>query len=242
MKRLALFVLFAAATLGACTQAPPEQQIVNDAAAALGGSEKIQAVKTIVIEGEGTNGNLGQDMTPDATGQLFNRHRLQARHGCRGRTRADRADAHAELHLLPGPAAAEAGARRRRRRRLQRGAKRHGHARRRCGREGSPRGELSPSDYHHPRGARSRRQAVEPEDPGQPERGGYHDGQRAHVHAGDRQHDEAADACRLDDRQHEPRRRRDRDELRRLSGCQRPQAAGAVDNQDRQVPDRGSRG
>src|SRR3990167_563844 len=71
MKRVALFVLFAAATLGACTQAPPEQQIVNDAAAALGGAEKIQAVKTLVIEGEGTNGNLGQDMSPDATGQTF---------------------------------------------------------------------------------------------------------------------------------------------------------------------------
>ena len=71
MKHVALFVLFAAATLGACTQAPPEQQIVNDAAAALGGAEKIQAVKTLVIEGEGTNGNLGQDMSPDATGQTF---------------------------------------------------------------------------------------------------------------------------------------------------------------------------
>jgi glyoxylase-like metal-dependent hydrolase (beta-lactamase superfamily II) len=29
------------------------------------------ALKTIVIEGEGTNGNLGQDMTPEATSQTF---------------------------------------------------------------------------------------------------------------------------------------------------------------------------
>src|SRR6185295_16607624 len=74
MKRPGLFipfVLFVAATFAACAQATPEQQIVNDAAAALGGSEKIQAVKTLVIEGEGSNGNLGQDMTPDATGQAF---------------------------------------------------------------------------------------------------------------------------------------------------------------------------
>src|SRR4030095_14101981 len=31
----------------------------------------ILAVKTLVLEGEGTNGNLGQDMTMDATGQTF---------------------------------------------------------------------------------------------------------------------------------------------------------------------------
>ena len=71
MKRVAWFVLFAAATWSACAQSTPEQQVINDAAAALGGSGKIQAVKTLVIEGEGTNGNLGQDMTPDATSQTF---------------------------------------------------------------------------------------------------------------------------------------------------------------------------
>ena len=71
MKHLASLVLLAAVASAACTQTPAEQQIVNDAAAALGGAERIQAVKTLVIEGEGTNGNLGQDMTPDATGQSF---------------------------------------------------------------------------------------------------------------------------------------------------------------------------
>jgi glyoxylase-like metal-dependent hydrolase (beta-lactamase superfamily II) len=49
-----------------------EQQIVQDAAAALGGRDRILALKTLTIEGEGTNGNLGQDMTPEASGQLFN--------------------------------------------------------------------------------------------------------------------------------------------------------------------------
>jgi glyoxylase-like metal-dependent hydrolase (beta-lactamase superfamily II) len=54
-----------------CAQPTPEQQIINDALAALGGAARIQAVKTLVIEGEGTNWNPGQDMTPEATGQTF---------------------------------------------------------------------------------------------------------------------------------------------------------------------------
>src|SRR5713101_9348118 len=71
MNRTTWLALFAAA-LTACTQATPEQQIINDAAAALGGRDRILAVKTLVIEGTGANGNLGQDMTPAATAQAFN--------------------------------------------------------------------------------------------------------------------------------------------------------------------------
>jgi glyoxylase-like metal-dependent hydrolase (beta-lactamase superfamily II) len=63
-------LLLALAT-AACTARSPEQQIVADAAEALGGRERILAIKTLTIEGEGTNGNLGQDMTPDATSQRF---------------------------------------------------------------------------------------------------------------------------------------------------------------------------
>ncbi len=55
----------------ACARPTPEQQIVLDAAAALGGADAIRAVTTLVLEGEGMNGNLGQDMTPEATGQMF---------------------------------------------------------------------------------------------------------------------------------------------------------------------------
>jgi glyoxylase-like metal-dependent hydrolase (beta-lactamase superfamily II) len=65
------FLMLLAAAVSACATATPEQQIVNDAAAALGGRDKVLAVKTLVIEGEGSNGNLGQDMTPEATGQAF---------------------------------------------------------------------------------------------------------------------------------------------------------------------------
>src|SRR5580700_3919091 len=69
-RRLALAVSIGLG-LSACARPTPEQQIVDDAAAALGGRDKILAVKTLVIEGEGTNGNLGQDMTPEATSQTF---------------------------------------------------------------------------------------------------------------------------------------------------------------------------
>ena len=71
MKRTAWLALLAVTTMIACARPTPEQQIINDAAAALGGSDRILAVKTIVIEGEGTNGNLGQDVRPDATSQTF---------------------------------------------------------------------------------------------------------------------------------------------------------------------------
>ena len=71
MKCTAWLALLAAVTLNACARSTPEQQVINDAAAALGGSDRIQAAKTLIIEGEGTNGNLGQDMTPEAISQTF---------------------------------------------------------------------------------------------------------------------------------------------------------------------------
>jgi glyoxylase-like metal-dependent hydrolase (beta-lactamase superfamily II) len=69
MIRPTALVIMAAA-ISACSQ-PPEQQIVADAASALGGKSRVLAVKMLVLEGEGTNGNLGQDMTMDATSQQF---------------------------------------------------------------------------------------------------------------------------------------------------------------------------
>jgi len=57
--------------LGACAAAAPEQQIVNDAASALGGRDRLLTVTTLVLDGSGTNGNLLQDMAPDASGQTF---------------------------------------------------------------------------------------------------------------------------------------------------------------------------
>jgi len=49
----------------------PEQQIISDAAAAMGGRDRVLAATTLSIEGDGRNGNLGQDLTPEATGEMF---------------------------------------------------------------------------------------------------------------------------------------------------------------------------
>ncbi|HEX7794520.1 MAG TPA: hypothetical protein VF456_09230, partial [Vicinamibacterales bacterium] len=64
-------VILTAAVMGACTKATPEQQVIDDATAALGGRDRILAVKTLVIEGDGANGNLGQDLTPERSVQTF---------------------------------------------------------------------------------------------------------------------------------------------------------------------------
>jgi glyoxylase-like metal-dependent hydrolase (beta-lactamase superfamily II) len=61
----------ALASLTACAAPPPEQQLLIDTATALGGRDRIGAVKTLVLEGEGTLWNMGQDMTMEATGQTF---------------------------------------------------------------------------------------------------------------------------------------------------------------------------
>jgi glyoxylase-like metal-dependent hydrolase (beta-lactamase superfamily II) len=66
-----LSLLTTALLLTGCAKPTPEQQIINDAAAALGGKDKVLAAKTLVLEGQGSNGNLGQDMTPEATTQTF---------------------------------------------------------------------------------------------------------------------------------------------------------------------------
>lgn len=71
MKHQTTFALLAVVILTGCVKPAPEQQLINDAAAALGGAERILAVKTLVIEGEGTHYNLGQDVLPGASGQSF---------------------------------------------------------------------------------------------------------------------------------------------------------------------------
>ena len=71
MTRKGILVLVAVAALAGCSRPTPEQQIVNDAAQAMGGADRINAVKTLVIEGGGTQYNLGQDLAPGASGQTF---------------------------------------------------------------------------------------------------------------------------------------------------------------------------
>jgi hypothetical protein len=48
-----------------CRKAPSERKLVDDAAQALGGRDRILAVKTLTIEGQGAETNLGQNVTPE---------------------------------------------------------------------------------------------------------------------------------------------------------------------------------
>jgi hypothetical protein len=61
-----LSIAMAVLCLSACAQVPPERKVIDDAAAALGGRDRLQAVKTIVIEGSGSAPNVGQNTMPDA--------------------------------------------------------------------------------------------------------------------------------------------------------------------------------
>ena len=67
--RVAAILLLAAAA--GCASPTPEQQFINDAAERLGGRDRVLAVRTLVLEGQGTQFNLGQDMRPGASGQTF---------------------------------------------------------------------------------------------------------------------------------------------------------------------------
>jgi glyoxylase-like metal-dependent hydrolase (beta-lactamase superfamily II) len=69
-RTLSLPLVLAALGL-ACSSATPEQRALDEVAEALGGRARLMAVNTLVLEGEGTNWNVGQDMTIDATGQRF---------------------------------------------------------------------------------------------------------------------------------------------------------------------------
>lgn len=67
-----IFAVMATVVLVAgCATRTPEQQVIDDAAAALGGRSQVLAARTLVMEGEGTQYNLGQDMRPGASGQTF---------------------------------------------------------------------------------------------------------------------------------------------------------------------------
>lgn len=71
MTRRLFPVLASVLVLASFTQQSRELQLVRDAATALGGVDRVRAIKTIVMEGEGTQYNLGQDLVPNASGQTF---------------------------------------------------------------------------------------------------------------------------------------------------------------------------
>jgi hypothetical protein len=67
MKNLGCRLVIAMAVAGtaACARTSPELRAINDAADALGGRQKVLAVKTLTIEGEGPAPNVGQNTMPD---------------------------------------------------------------------------------------------------------------------------------------------------------------------------------
>lgn len=70
MRRLSL-VLAAVVLAASCSRATPERQVIDAAADALGGADRLLAVRTLVMEGGGTNGAMGGAATPDEPPNTF---------------------------------------------------------------------------------------------------------------------------------------------------------------------------
>ena len=71
MNRTAWVSVLAVMSLWGCGGATPEQQVINDAAAALGGRERIEAAKTLVVTGEGTAYAVGSDKLIDTNYRIY---------------------------------------------------------------------------------------------------------------------------------------------------------------------------
>ena len=107
-----------ALTIAGCSGANPDERFVADAADALGGRDRVAAVTTMIMEGEGRVVNLGQDMTWEATTQGFeltDYHRVVDLAGGAARTDQTRTP---DFPVLSGPDSTVADARNRRRHRL----------------------------------------------------------------------------------------------------------------------------
>lgn len=61
-----LSVGFAVVTVTACSRLSPETQVVADAAEAMGGAARLQAVRSLTVEGSGRDLAVGGSVTPDA--------------------------------------------------------------------------------------------------------------------------------------------------------------------------------
>jgi hypothetical protein len=59
------WTLLAVLAVSSCAATPPERQVILDAADAMGGRQKILAIKTVTVEGEGASPNVGQNTMPD---------------------------------------------------------------------------------------------------------------------------------------------------------------------------------
>ncbi|MGE0866681.1 MAG: MBL fold metallo-hydrolase [Vicinamibacterales bacterium] len=71
MTTRTLLAALVTVAMAGCARPTAEQQFIDAAAAALGGRNRIEAARTLTIEGTGVNYNLGQDMAPEAATQTF---------------------------------------------------------------------------------------------------------------------------------------------------------------------------
>ena len=71
MSRMPWLVVLAAVAWSGCTAGSAEQQAIDRAAVALGGRERIAAVKTLVVSGEGTAYSVGSDQLIDTNQRTF---------------------------------------------------------------------------------------------------------------------------------------------------------------------------
>jgi hypothetical protein len=65
MNARSRFILLPSLLICACAQVPPERRLIEEAAAALGGKERLQSVHTLAIAGEGVAPMAGQSRLPD---------------------------------------------------------------------------------------------------------------------------------------------------------------------------------
>ena len=70
-RRPALLLALVIVSGAACERLTPEQQLVHEAAEALGGLQPVVTAQAIVLEGTGRQFNLGQDMRPGLAEQTF---------------------------------------------------------------------------------------------------------------------------------------------------------------------------
>src|SRR5687768_13391088 len=70
-RRVSRSLLVIVMMLSGCAGRTSEERAVDAAASALGGADKLLTVRTLVLEGEGVQFNLGQDVAPGVAGQTF---------------------------------------------------------------------------------------------------------------------------------------------------------------------------
>src|SRR6478672_8461447 len=71
IRRHRSLLVIGLAVIASCAHPTPEQQVMNDAAEALGGRQRLLNLHAMAMEGDGRQFNLGQDVRPDAADQTF---------------------------------------------------------------------------------------------------------------------------------------------------------------------------